>query len=237
MKKLFSASLISLAFVSCGDDGGGGNGGGAVNIDDIINDLENPSGNVTTPEGAQGVADAFAVQQSEQTFGQRRDGITCDVNQMTGETACECSGGGSIEITSSGQAGGSASAHWAADSCCQGAAEGCCYDGTLDVLVNTEQGATYSLCYVYDIVLSQCKEATIYISYCQDSMGRQWWVVSYEGESFAVTGMYTEGVGGTWTIRDMDTTWNCTEDAAGAGCCSDEGGVEEDITWGGGVCL
>lgn len=234
LKKLFSVSAISLAFVSCGSDDEGG--GGAPSIDDVISDLENPTGSIETAEGAQGVAGAFATEQSNRAFGERRDGISCDdVNQMTGEVTCECTGGGSLTVTGSGDASGSGSAHWDANNCCQGAAEGCCYDGTLDLLINSAQGATYSICYVYDITLSQCREATVYISYCQDDMGRQWWVIRYMDETYSVTGSYTEGVGGTWSVRDANTTWNCVEDSTGAGCCSSAD--SESIIWDGGDAL
>jgi len=227
-KKLFSASVISLAFVSCGSDDGGG---GAPNIDDVISDLENPSGSLETPEGAQGVAAAYGTEQSNRAFGQRREGqIDCsDVNQMTGEITCDCPGGGSLDVTTSGDASGSGSAHWDASNCCEGLGDGCCYDGTYDILVNSATGATYSLCFVYDITISQCREATAYISYCQDAMGNQWWVISYMDETYAVTGSYSEGAGGTWSVRDSNTTWNCVEDATGAGCCSSADA--ESIIW------
>jgi hypothetical protein len=237
MRRFLRLIVIPLAALGCGgDDDGGGGGGEVPDINDVISALDNPTGQLTTPEGAQGVASAYATQQANRSFGNRRNGIDCPDNLPEGSGPCECSGGGSLEYTAEGSEQTGGSIHFDASNCCESGADACCYDGSADLLVNTAAGATYTNCFVWDFTLSQCKEATVYVSWCQDAEGRQWWVVDYEGETFAVEGSYAEGVGGTWTVRDADTTWNCTEDSAGAGCCQDEASVEEDITWGGGVC-
>jgi hypothetical protein len=54
-------------------------------------------------------------------------------------------------------------------------------------------------------------------------------VVTYQGATYAVSGSYTSGVGGNWTVRDASTTWTCTEDSTGAGRCDSDAGGHLDV--------
>lgn len=218
-KKLFFAAAIPLAMFGCGSDDDGGGGGGGASYEDVVAALENPTGSIESAEGAQGVADAFEDLQAQEGFsGDRRSGINCETNTTNGQVTCECSGGGSLEVTGGKDDGpsGDVSGHWDANNCCE--TGGCCYDGTLDILVGTDAGATYTLCYFADYDVSECKTASVNIQYCQDDMGRQWWVVEYQSETYAVSGSYNSKTGGSWTVRDANGEWTCTSDGATGSC-------------------
>jgi hypothetical protein len=238
--------LIALALVGCGgrtapngdggvvsgSDAGGGGGGGCGRIDDITARLDHPTGFIDSAATARGVADAYAELLAEAALAarprpaDRRSGINCEVDSTTGQTTCVCTGGGALDVTacSDGQ-----SFHYVASRCCQSA--GCCYDGTVDLLMDPAQGATYTLCYETDIDISGCSNsAAVNLSYCEDSMGRLWYLVPYQGATYAVSGSYTSGVGGDWTVRDASTTWNCTEGSSGAGRCDSAAGGHVEWT-------
>jgi len=232
-KKLFSVSVLSVALIGCGDDDEGG-GGGGIDPVAVANRIDNPTGQVTDAAGAQGVANAFgeALQGGTGSFGQRRQqsGIDCDIPEgaTSGTFDCTCDEGGTATVSGEGNEQ-SANVSFEYDNCCYA---GCCFNGSGAYAFG--QGGAYTFCGSVDIDL-ECdgNSASASYEYCQGSDGRVWFSVTYESETYSVTGSYTSGVGGTWTIRDADTEWNCTEDAEGAGCCTD--GTEE-ITWGGGTC-
>lgn len=233
-KKLFSASVISLAFVSCGSDDDGG-GGGGVDADALAAELSSPSGEIADGDGAQGVGAAFGDVLSNQAgaAGQRRGGIDCS-GAMSADYSCTCSGGGSFDVSVSGsQAAYEATFDY--NACCISAAD-CCYNGSGSVAGTSDTGAEFTQCGSYDIDL-ECggNSSSFQYSYCLGAGGVQWYLVTYESETFAVSGSYTEGVGGTWSVRDSNTTWNCVEDSTGAGCCSSADA--ESIIWDGGDAL
>ena len=215
-----SMAFVCVALVGCGDDdGSGGSGADAAALMDA---MANPTGAVTSAEGAQGVTAAFAEKLSAASGGSSSKAGSCSPDQPDVAKTCDCEAGGTETVLAHGDES-AYTVDFTFNECCD-SADSCCWTGSGWVAGSGSEGAAYSSCNSFDIDLT-CPDATndgsISLASCQDGEGVQWYLVEYEGETYSVSGSYSSGAGGTWIIRDATTTWECTEDAAGAGSCTD----------------
>jgi len=131
--------------------------------------------------------------------------------------------GGSLNAAGSGdQSSGHSTALY--DDCC--VAANCCIDGSADIYFSTEQGAAYSYCGSYDLSYS-CEGTTTALTYegCVGSTGEQIYVIEVDGDTYAVSGTYSNG-SGTLEISGENGTWTCTY-SNGSGSCTGTGGTFE----------
>jgi hypothetical protein len=225
MKKLLglmALSTISMCVVLAGckdDESSGGSGADAAAL---MDSLTNPTGAVTSAEGAQGVSEAFGAKLSAMSGGSTAKSTECSPSDVDVEKTCDCEQSGSETVI----AHGTSSAYtidYTFDACCD-SADGCCWDGTGWVSGSQDTDAAYTNCLSYDLVMT-CPDATgngdVLLEYCQDASGVQWYLVEYVGETYSVSGSYNSASGGTWTIVDANGTWSCTQDSTGAGSCTD----------------
>lgn len=218
---LFSMAFACVVLSTCGDDDDAGGGGADPGA--LMDALENPTGDVASAETAQGVSAAYGAQLAASSGAGKKRALDCSPTEADVEETCDCPAGGTETVIAHGDQSAFV-IDYTFDACCESADE-CCWDGTGWVSGSADgEGSVYESCMSFDVTLT-CPDATengtILAQSCQDASGVNWYLVEYEGASYAVSGSYVEGVGGQWTIRDADTTWTCTEDATGAGSCTD----------------
>jgi hypothetical protein len=212
----FGAVLFVLggAFAGCGGDDEGSRGGSFTSIASAI---ESPSGTVDETT-APAVGEEFEkVSQVSLAGGMRSD---IPKAQSTSGTQ-SCPEGGSFSVEGSGnQSSGEATVAY--DDCCF--IEDCCFDGDAEMYFSSEGGtAQYSYCASYDLDYScEGTSATLSFEGCFGTTGRLIYVIEVEGETYSVSGNYSEG-SGMLEIRGANGTWNCTF-SNGSGSCSGSGG-------------
>ena len=192
---------------------------------DVALTLENPTGLLASTTDARGVATAFGSLLASQSLAAnrrpaRRHGIECTIPAPTPDPyfpyTCDCPGGGTIFVDGTADKT-TYNVVFDYRECCL---DVCCYDGC-GWMATTDNGS-FIMCVWHSLTASCPQPALIEYSYCQDSVGGSlWYLVEYLGETFAVSGSYEIGVGGTWTVRDTATEWTCSEDGTGSGSCTD----------------
>ena len=208
-------ALVALAgaFAGCGgDDDKGSRGGSLASITDAI---EAPTGTVDeTTVGDVGV-EFEKVSQAQIPQGVRRDAQTA---QSTGTVSCPA--GGTVNASGSGnESSGHSTASY--NNCC--ATANCCLDGEADIYFSTEQGAAYTYCGSYDVTYT-CEGTTTAVSYegCLNSSGELVYAIEVDGDTYAVSGSYSNG-SGTLEITGENGTWTCTY-SNNSGSCTGTGG-------------
>lgn len=201
---------------SNGEDGSAGAGFTTCEPDfaSLVALVDNPTGTLSSAADAQGVAEAFGeLLVPSGPGGQRRHGISCDSPLPTGAIQCTCSGGGPFTYTPDET---KTEIRYSYDACCL--ENTCCYDGCgWAVLSDT---AAYSVCLSFHVTSSCLGPWQDEFSYCQDK-GAPWYLVAYQGETYAVSGSYDSATGGFWAVRDANADWACMQDPTGAGSCTD----------------
>ncbi len=204
-------------FAGCGDDGGSSGGGSFANIQ---NSISAPSGTVDAASADEVAAEFEKIAASgTPAFGMREDQVA-----QTQNVDVPCGSSGSISVTGSGNES-SGSGQFAFNNCCETA--GCCMTGGGNMYFSSSGAAAeadadnFSYCAEYDVQYS-CEGETASLDYA-GCLGASGFVYSVEvnGESYAVTGYYSEG-SGSLTITGENGTWTCTYDN-GSGSCSGDG--------------
>lgn len=210
------AGLLALggAFAGCGgDDDNGSRGGGS--FASITSAIESPTGTVDETTAADIGVEFEKVSQAQVPGGMRRDAQTA---QSSGTV--DCPAGGSVTASGSGdQSSGHSTASY--NDCCVSA--NCCIDGDADIYFSTAQGAAYTYCGSYDVSYS-CEGTTTSISYqgCLNSTGELVYAIEVDGDTYAVSGSYSNG-SGTLEITGANGTWTCTYTSS-SGTCTGTGG-------------
>jgi hypothetical protein len=213
------AALAALAgaFMGCGSDDEGGSGRGSLSS--ITSAIESPTGTVDETTAAEVGAEFEKVAQAQVPSGMRRDAQTAQSSSGT----VSCPAGGSLNAAGSGdQSSGHSTAEY--NDCC--VAANCCIDGSADIYFSTEQGAAYTYCGSYDLTYS-CEGTTTALTYegCVGSTGEEIYVIEVDGDTYAVSGTYSNG-SGTLEISGENGTWTCTY-SDGGGSCTGTGGTFE----------
>ncbi len=208
-------AVLALALFKCKDDGDN-SGSGGINVEKIANAVSNPTGTVSDAETAQGVADAFAAKMESMSS-------TSAGGEESGSGTVACPNGGDITANADSSGNGS----FSYNACCYEA--GCCVDGKGEIAQGT---GDYAMCASYSLELD-CGEASgeYTVDFCNSADGNIWYVVEYEGKSYACAGNYSSEYGGSWTIRDSSATWECEascSDGTCTGSCTDG---TDSYTW------
>ncbi|HTV24023.1 MAG TPA: hypothetical protein VMG12_35270 [Polyangiaceae bacterium] len=208
-------ALVALAsgFAGCGSDDDGGSRGGS--FADITSAIESPTGTVDATTAADVGVEFEKAAQANIAGGMRRDAQTAQSSSGT----VDCPAGGNLSAAGSGdQSSGHSTATY--NGCCVSA--NCCLDGSADIYFSTQQGAAYTYCGSYDLSYA-CEGTTTQLRYegCLSAMGKQVYVIEVEGDSYAVSGTYSNG-SGTLEITGENGTWTCTY-SSGSGSCSGTG--------------
>ncbi len=209
-------ALLSLALgiVACGDDGDGGSKGGA-SYDAILSAVEKPTGTVsasTAPEVAnefEKISDSGAKSRQKQAYDQTN----------------ECTNGGSYSVVGQGDQNNVTSTI-SYDQCCEGS---CCTDGGGVWYFSTQQGASnYTYCGNYNVTVScDGSDTTSSVQYegCFGATGEWIYVVRVGGESFAVTGYYSNG-SGELSVTGANGSYTCTYTDGSGSCTGTSGSFE-----------
>jgi len=179
----------------------------------LVTLIDNPTGTLSSAADAQGVAEEYAAATlaPQGLTGRRRPGISCGGEPLAdGRLECVCPGGGSLVGTVE-----TFGYRYALEECCL--AESCCYDGC--GWAEFQTGA-YSSCTSFNLSESCRDGALVETSFCMDRSGRSNYLVAFRGGTYAVSGFYDSASGGSWTVRDAVAEWRCSQDATGAGSCT-----------------
>jgi hypothetical protein len=156
------------------------------------------------------------------SLGGTRQDATVQTQQTEDISSSMCTSGGSATATGSGSSS-SGNVSMNLDSCC--VMEACCYDGSMDIIYNTDGSgtSTYSYCVGYDLSGS-CDGVTFSLDLagCLGSDGSMAYSITVGGETYTVSGSYSAGYG-TLTITGANGTWTCTY-SDGSGSCTGTGG-------------
>src|SRR5688572_19732350 len=209
-----ACGLAVGVFGACGgDDGPKSPGGSYANIASAI---ESPSGTVDESSAVSVGEECEELSGAAVAAGMRQD---AEVAQ-TQSGSYDCPAGGSINYSGSGnESSGSVTGSY--DNCCFEAA--CCADGSADIFYSSEQGADFMYCSSYDISYS-CEgvNADLQYSGCFGASGEWVYVIEVNGDTYAVSGNYSNG-NGTLEITGENGTWTCTY-TNDSGSCSGSGG-------------
>ncbi|MCK9522549.1 MAG: hypothetical protein M0R76_05805 [Proteobacteria bacterium] len=207
----FSIALLSMVLVGAGCSNS--EKGGASSPAAVKKALENPTGSVDSPETAQGVADAFAEQMASQS-------MVGGSNQ-----SIPCPDGGSMNVSASSEE----NVNFSYRNCCYEAQ--CCLNGNGWISYGGA-GSAYELCAAFNVDIN-CYEdiGDLNLQYCLGDSGDMWFVVSYQGETFAVSGYYDSDYGGEWTIRDANGTWQCEASCSSGDCTGSCNNGAETLSW------
>ncbi|MBN2529139.1 MAG: hypothetical protein JXR76_22305 [Deltaproteobacteria bacterium] len=198
----FTAMILTMA--GCKDDDSKSSGGGDLKA--VAESISSPTGSVESADVAQGVGEAFAEKLANSDM------------VPAGESATvECTAGGSV--TASGDSAGN-NVTFNYNNCCEMA--NCCIDGPGWMSQNVDG---FLLCMSFDVTFD-CEEVTgsYDMEYCQGEDGAAWYLVEFEGDTYACTGYYDSETGGSWTIRDANGEWECQASCSGDTCtgsCTD----------------
>lgn len=213
-----SGLLASFWLAACG--GGGDGGGGSTpgtfgNVESLAAAIDSPTGTVDeTTAGA--VAEEFETQMSSDVSG--LGGIRENVGtvRQAQTSTIDCSGGGNISVD-----GDETRASFRYNACNE---SGCLFNG--EGVVFASGAGDYSSCLSYDISAT-CDDGTsaqVTYSGCLGSEGEFVYLIEVEGESYTVSGYYSDG-NGELTIRGANGTFTCTY-TEGSGTCVGDGGDE-----------
>lgn len=210
-------AVVGLGVVSCGGSGSSSKGGSFSNITASIAE---PSGTVDETSAA-GVAEEFETASSASSaspFGRREEILRATSSQTI---TIDCPAGGDISMIASGS-GTSGTAKGTYNSCCVEAS--CCFDGTVNSYVSGDaSGEVIQVCVEASITgTCQGESAAAEYSGCIGANGEMVILVEVNGESFAVSGNYSNG-NGTLEIKGDNGSFTCTY-SGGTGSCTGSGG-------------
>lgn len=201
---VLAASVGSLSLVGCG--GGDSGAGGFRSIGALTNAMTAPSGTVDETS-ATGVAASFEGATSSSLAGIRQ--------KIQGQSATvDCSGGGSLSAS-----GNENEVFFQYNNCTE---SGCTMNGSGAVFLTTS--GEFSECLSYDLTMACQDELSLSLSFsgCLNGSGQFTYLVEYEGETYAVSGSYSNGTG-ELTITGENGTYVCTY-TNDTGTCSGDGG-------------
>jgi len=230
---MFYRVLVASLFVVWGLSCGGGGGGGAPSYSALKQKFNNPTGQLKKDNVNQ-VGQAFADAEKKgqgisMTAGAldeieskaSEDPISCPTNGGTSFT-CTCNGGGSLNISVGSYSAESVSVAYTYDQC--GINSDNCtvvYNGSgYTVSSQSEQGYFIS----YQGTVKDCDGQTVSVdfSYYYDGSGKIWVLVEVGGETFVVSGYWSEE-SYDFYVKDKDGEWHCQGTSAG-GSCTGPGG-------------
>ena len=135
----------------------------------------------------------------------------------------QCAEGGSISGSGSGsESNGEATVSY--DACC--VAEACCMDGNAHIFYSSDQNAPYMYCASYDMTYDcDGTSAALEFEGCISSDGEQVYVLEVNGNTYTVSGYYSEG-SGSLEIRGANGSWTCTYSGSGGTCTGSGGNFE-----------
>lgn len=219
--KVSLAAIVVAAASSMAGCGSSDSGSSGASFSDLQAAVDSPTGTVSaTSVGPVATEFENAVNNSVMAGMQEEPGRSA---QATTDMSSEiCTAGGSAKSEGSGsQSGGSG--HVTYDSCCM--AGSCCIDGTEDFAYNSDSSgtSTYNYCLEYDLSVN-CDGSIVSASFsgCLDSMGQMVYSITVAGETFSVSGYYSNG-NGELTITGANGTWDCTY-TNDTGTCTGTGG-------------
>jgi hypothetical protein len=208
-------TILGLGFLACGG-GGSSKGGSYANI---AASLAAPSGTVDETTAAD-VAEEFETADAASgvsPFG-RRDVIA--PASSAANISVDCPVSGTISVTASGNENSSTSrARY--NNCCVEA--GCCFGGTANAYATVgDAQEDINIC-IEASLSGTCEGQSINADYsgCIGSDGLTV-LVEVNGETFAVTGNYSDG-NGTLEITGSNGSFTCTY-SGGSGSCTGTGG-------------
>jgi len=207
--------LFAVAGVGCG--GGGSKAPGSYS--DVMASFAHPTGTLAATN-ADKVAKAYQASMSAGTgpAGQRLDSKASAIVQSV-----PCNTSGTISINNIQTSSNAFSEDFSYNNCCETA--DCCYNGTGKVFETLSGTSTGSFCESVQIT-GTCSAIPITenYSFCEDTTtGTLNYLVQVDGESFAVSGSYSNG-NGTLTITGQNGMFTCTY-TNDAGSCTGTGGT------------
>lgn len=222
-EKLMWSSVLGLLAAACGgDDDGGGGGSRPQSYQAIAESIASPSG--TVDESTVGDIGEEFEKISAAPAGGVRDDQVAQSNTYTQE----CTGGGSISVNASGNES-AANISYAYNNCCEA---GCCMDGSGTAYYSEATSADFTFCGSYDLDMTCDGSSTsVDFSGCVGSDFQWSYLITVDGESYAVSGSYSDG-DGTLEIRGANGTWTCTY-TDGSGSCTGTGSTSGSFTFSG----
>jgi hypothetical protein len=133
-----------------------------------------------------------------------------------------CANGGTISVTVNQASANSVSENFSYNNCCESA--DCCFNGGGDLYYSGTSSATASFCENFHVTAVCSGQSVVEnFSLCQDgTTGTISYLVEVGGESFAVSGSYSNG-NGTLTISGANGSFTCTY-TNDAGSCTGTSG-------------
>ena len=196
---LTTTMAILISVTGCGKDESSG-----PDFSGMAASIDSPTGSVASAETAQGVSEAFAEQLSSSNM------------MPTGESATmDCEVSGSVSAS-----GNESAATFSYNSCCE--MEDCCFDGDGSMSMDVDG---FMMCMSFDVdVDCEGVSGPLDMNFCSSDDGEMWFVVEFEGDTYACSGSFDSSYGGTWTIRDSSSEWNCEATCTDGDCtgsCTD----------------
>jgi hypothetical protein len=207
--------VLGLTAAACGGDDDKGTSGRSASYQDISASLAEPSGTVDA-DTAGDIGDEFEKVSGAAPAAGLRDDQVAQSNSFTQE----CDAGGSISASGSSTES-SGRATYSYDNCCFTA--GCCVDGDGSIYYSSTAGSSYSYCGSFDVDAT-CGGSTSSVSYsgCVGTDGEWVYRIEMGGETYAVSGTYSNG-NGTLEITGDNGTFTCTY-TNHSGSCTGSGG-------------
>lgn len=204
-------TLLAACFAACG--GGGGGGGTFASISAGI---ESPTGTVDETSAVDVAEEFEGASESASLAAFDAGDLASGASSASGSFSCPA--GGSISFNAQGN-GGNLTAGY--NNCCY--EQSCCVNGSIRTLVSGGSSA-YSACYDANVSVS-CEGQSGNVSYsgCISATGGLVVLIEVDGQSFAVSGNYSNG-NGTLEITGDNGTFTCTY-SGGSGSCSGSGGA------------
>jgi hypothetical protein len=218
---MVALTAVGIA-AGCGSDSG--SSGGNASFASISSSISKPTGTVSATTAGKVGAEFSKVSSTEglgALGGMREDD---QVGAASGSYTHECSAGGSVSASGSGdQSSGRVDEH--IDHCCEVA--NCCVDGSATIYYSqggqsSSDTSGYTYCMSLD-VSGSCNSNTYAANY-SGCIGAQGWVynVDVDGHNYAVTGNYSSG-SGTLTVTGANGSWTCTYNNGAGNCNSSTG--------------
>jgi hypothetical protein len=213
--------LLVVAGLGC-SGGGGGQPGGSYNA--ISAGIEHPTGTLSATN-ADAVAAAYEASLSsglDTAGGQRLESVA------SAETSVSeaCPNGGTISVNANEASSTAVSETFSYNNCCESA--GCCFNGGGNLYYastgSSASSASGSFCENFQVTGTCTGEAVSEnFSLCEDgTTGTLSYLVEVDGESFAVSGDYSDG-NGTLTITGVNGTFTCTYTNSTGSCTGTSG--------------
>ncbi len=210
---IVTAAIFGTALaIGCGSDDDKDSGAQARSFADVSAEIQQPTGTVDATTAGP-VAQEFGTMSTASLAGSRDYAST-----QTAEEACDA--GGTVTASGTGNdSSGNVSMRY--NDCCYTA--DCCYNGTGNMIYSDANGSDFSVCFDYDVAAT-CEGQSLTVDYaaCMQSDGSLAYSIEVAGETFTVSGYYSDG-NGQLTIRGANGTWDCTY-TNDSGTCTGTGG-------------